>query len=185
MHTQLKLIHFNQFSFTSDNSIQLINPLECFFGIEGQDIETFGELFLRCMDMYSVSRTVENPQKMHHNECPTEIGFEHREESDRLVHYKSVLVVSNLPKGADEDFVRAVTLGCGKATNIEISDLGSNVGAHIALSKREYMVKACDQLNETVFNNVCLTACIITGSIPGGLTATLALHKCRSSIDSI
>ena len=48
------------------------------------DIEMFGELLLRCMDMYSASRTVE---KMHHNECPTEVGSEHREESDRLVHY--------------------------------------------------------------------------------------------------
>ena len=125
------------------------------------DIVMFGELFLRCMDMYSASRTVENPQRMHHNECPTEVGAEHQEESDRLVHYKSVLVVSSLPKGADEAFLRAVTLGCGKVTNIEISDFGSNVGAHIAFSKREDMVKACDQLNEAVFNNVCLRACIM------------------------
>ena len=106
------------------------------------------------------SRDVQ-PAKSKHSVSFSEVPLEYRDDPDRRVDTESVVVVSNLPKHADENFIRTVTLGCGEITKVLTSDLGANVGAQISFKNNDGTVKACNQLNQTVINNDRLNACIM------------------------
>ena len=112
------------------------------------------------MDNYMASRDV-RPAKSEHSVSVSEVPLEYRDDPDSRVDTESVVVVSNLPKHADENFIRTVTLGCGEITKVLTSDLGANVGAQISFKNNDGTVKVCNQLNQTLINNDRLNACIM------------------------
>ena len=67
-------------------------------------------MFNNCMDNYMASRDV-RPAKSEPSVSFSEVPLEYRDDPDIRVDTESVVVVSNLPKHADENFIRAVTLG--------------------------------------------------------------------------
>ena len=117
---------------------------------EKQLVELIGEMFNNCMDNFMASRDV-RPAKSEHSVSFSEVPLEYRNDPDRRVDTESVVVVSNLPKHADENFIRTVTLGCGEITKVLTSDLGANVGAQISFKNNDGTVKVCNQLNHSAY----------------------------------